>query len=99
LASGKNPDRPSGLTIRTGPSAASAANTARQKLPREPRSPTGTNPPIRRTSPAVNVEQAISRCLPRSRGGILLGTLLRNTREQSTDLGLPVAPVPPQRAD
>ena len=40
-----------------------------------------------------------SRDLSRSRGGMLLGTLLRDTREQSTDLGLPVAPVPPQRAD
>src|SRR5690242_21668164 len=28
-----------------------------------------------------------------------LGTLLRNTREQCTNLSLPVAPVSPQRAD
>src|SRR5207245_3291300 len=28
-----------------------------------------------------------------------LGALLRNTREQCTNLGLPVAPVSPQRAD
>ena len=84
--------------VRTGPSAASAAFTARQKLPREPRSPTRTSPPpldeLRRERLA-----GLSRDLPRSRGGMLLGTLLRDTREQSTDLCLPVAPVPPQRAD
>ncbi len=37
--------------------------------------------------------------LPRSRDGVLLGTLLRDAREQCTDLSLPVTPVPPQRAD
>jgi hypothetical protein len=36
---------------------------------------------------------------PRSLDGVLLGTLLRDSREQCTDLGLPVTPVPPQRAD
>src|ERR1700761_4889261 len=30
---------------------------------------------------------------------VLLGTLLRNTREQSTNLGLTVTPVPPERTD
>jgi hypothetical protein len=70
---------------------------------REPLPPTGTDPPIHRTSSAVNMGQDILRTaaavLPRSYGRVLLGTLLRDAREQSTDLGLPVAPVPPQRAD
>jgi hypothetical protein len=102
--------------IRTGPSAASACYPGRCALPREPNSrdlreprpceprpPTGTDPPIRRTSSAVSMPQvtwrntAVSR--PHSRGGMLLGTLLRNTGEQSTNFGLPVAPVPPQRAN
>ena len=56
-------------------------------------------PHSRRTSSAASVSQVMSRNLPRSRSGMLLGTLLRNTSEQSTDLGLPIAPVPPQRAD
>ena len=37
--------------------------------------------------------------LPRGDGSCSLGALLRNTREQGTNLGLPVAPVSPQRAD
>jgi hypothetical protein len=70
---------------------------------REPLPPTGTDPPIHRTSSAVNTGQEILRAvatvLPRSYGRVLLRTLLRDAREQSTDLSLPVAPVPPQRAD
>ncbi len=85
--------------IRTGPSAASAASKACQKLPHEPRSPTGTKPPTPPDELRRERLAGSSRDLPRSRGGMLLGTLLRNTCEQSTDLGLPVAPVPPQRAD
>src|SRR5579863_9745782 len=68
------------------------------KLP----SPAGTDPPILRTSSATgmandteNVPSSWSCC----RGGLLLGTLLRNAREQCTNLGLPVTPVPPKRAD
>src|SRR5260370_22655105 len=37
--------------------------------------------------------------LPGEDGRRSLGTLLRNTREQCTNLSLPVAPVSPQRAD
>ena len=94
--------------IRTGPSAASAAgagakNMKRQERLREPLPPTGTDPPIHRTISAANMGQDILRkaatVLPRSYGRVLLGTLLRDAREQCTDLSLPVAPVPPQRAD
>ena len=39
------------------------------------------------------------RRLPGEGGRCSLGALLRNTCEQGTNLGLPVAPVSPQRAD
>jgi len=85
--------------IRTGPSATSAAYAGRQALLREPPSPTGTDPPIHRTSSVVSITQDTLRIralfLPRSRDGVLLRTLLRDTREQCTDLSLPVTPVPP----
>ena len=50
--------------IRTGPSAASAAgagakNMKRQERLREPLPPTGTDPPIHRTSSAANMGQDI----------------------------------------
>ena len=48
----------------------------------------------RKLRPPTGTDPPIRPC-----GGILLGTLLRNPREQSTDFGLPVAPVSPQRAD
>ena len=43
--------------IRTGPSATSAAYAGRQALLRELPSPTGTDPPIHRTSSVVSMTQ------------------------------------------
>jgi len=105
---GSSPEGPGAGNTQTGPSAASAAgagakNMGRQERMREPLPPTGTDPPIHRTISAANMGQDILRkaatVLPRSYGRVLLGTLLRDAREQCTDLSLPVAPVPPQRAD
>ena len=69
----------------------------RAKLP----SPAGTDPPTLRTSSAISMVDGINMpsSRPCSQGGMLLGTLLRNTREQCTNLCLPVTPVPPKRAD
>ena len=63
----------------------------------------GPTPQIHRTSSVVSMTQDTLRIralfLPRSLDGVLLGTLLRDSREQCTNLSLPVTPVPPQRAD
>jgi hypothetical protein len=68
----------------------------------KPPSPAGTDPPTLRTSSAISMVDRIEimqSSRPCSQGGMLLGTLLRNTRKQCTDLGLPVTSVPPERAD
>jgi hypothetical protein len=89
--------------IRTGPSATSAAYAGRQARLREPPSPTETDPPIHRTSSVVSIAQDTLRIrtlfLPYSLDGVLLGTLLRDSREQCTNFSLPITPVPPQRTD
>lgn len=64
----------------------------------------GAGPPsspdeIRR---GISAGHTPKRCPGRARfaaGSSLLGALLRDPREQSTDFGLPVTPVPPERAD
>ena len=87
-ALGPPPDSPLASTVRT---------CRRKHLPRKNR-----RTPGKRTGPGQRLPRYRGRPpipMPRARGTSLLGTLLRTTREQSTDLGLPVAPVPPQRSD
>jgi len=61
--------------------------------------PAGADPPSH--GPSATASTLAQRPERPSEGGgrWSLGALLRNTREQGTNLGLPVAPVPPQRAD
>jgi hypothetical protein len=85
-----NPDRLSGQ--RTGPAPVRRALLSMSAWTRSGVRSRASG--ARKLRPPTGTNPPIRPC-----GGILLGTLLRNPREQSTDFGLPVAPVSPQRAD
>src|SRR6185312_15078950 len=88
-------DRPRQRAFRDVPGGAIPCRTA----PSVRHSATGADPPFHRSSAAA-FTLAVPDRRPRSEDGRRsLGALLRNTREQCTNLSLPVAPVSPQRAD